>query len=95
MGDFFEECLSVGENLSETAKCLYEEYQSYCIRNRQSIVSNAAFGRMLAERGFSKKRNKKGIVWHGLGLKSDEFDQQIDVKCEMDEEDYYRLDLNL
>jgi putative DNA primase/helicase len=47
---------------------LYEAYVSWCAGCNEKPESNNAFAKYLAERGFEKKRTRRGVKYEGISL---------------------------
>jgi putative DNA primase/helicase len=67
-GRFLEERCTRGKRFCTTGKNLYESYAKWCLSSGEKPVSNSIFAAALVERGISKKRGRKGVVYEGLGL---------------------------
>jgi len=68
MGRFLaDECL-INPKSSVGASRLYMRYQTWVSQAGERAMSQTAFGKELASRGFSKKRAENGISYLGLGF---------------------------
>ena len=64
-----DECV-VREGQSVGATILYDFFVGWCGRNDQSSMTQTAFGTRLAEKGYQKKPDSKGLtMYHGIGLR--------------------------
>lgn len=79
--DFINECCEtkkedddLSKDISISASDLYNNYSSWYRMNggsQKDIISSTKFGRLLIELGFTRTRNSKGKLYHGIKLKSD------------------------
>jgi len=51
-------------------RMLFEAYFEWCLQEGEKPVTNPTFAGILAERGMTKKRGSKGVVYQGVGLVS-------------------------
>jgi len=66
IGDFLECCCVFGEGLSASISDVFNRYQDH---TGMKNVTKIAFGRLLEERGFTKKKGNLGRrEWQGLAL---------------------------
>ena len=64
-----DECI-VREGQSVGATVLHDFFVGWCGSNDQSSMSQTAFGTRLAEKGYQKKPDSKGLTtYHGIGLR--------------------------
>ena len=68
LGRFMKEKCTDGRGEQASGNDLYQAYVDFCSANGEKPESNNAFAKALAERGISKKRGRKGTVYHGIGL---------------------------
>lgn len=68
VGTFLDECCVTDAKANTGASEAYAAYVGWCDRNGHKPFSNSRFRDKLEERGFSRKRDKKGWRWVGLGL---------------------------
>jgi len=61
----------IGEERTVRSDPLYVAYKDWCDLNGQTREAQNKFAVRLRERGFSKRRMKRGIVWDGLALRDD------------------------
>jgi putative DNA primase/helicase len=63
-----ERCLT-GSGYQVSAKALYGDYVAWATENHETPMSQTAFGRRMAERGFERFRDGGGAKWYrGIGL---------------------------
>jgi len=67
-GRFLEERCAREKRFRTSGKNLYEAYAKWCVSSGEKLASNSNFAAALVERGISKKRGRKGVVYEGLGL---------------------------
>ena len=72
MGMFLEDQCEVGP-FTERSGELYIQYRAYCERMGEFARSTAEFYTELSNRGFTRKKTKKGSIVSGLRLKTDDF----------------------
>lgn len=63
-----EEC-ETGEGRSVRATQLYLRYQTWCVMNGHKAKSRTHVAEDWRRLGFTPKRDKRGIVWHGIDTK--------------------------
>ncbi len=68
LGQFLEDCCTVRDNAQVTAKALYRTYKKWADDAGEGAVSQKQFGLAMNERGFTKTRRGKGVIYHGLEL---------------------------
>lgn len=59
-----------GNELSVAGGALYHAYVEFCQQQGEKYLANNLFAAQIARRGFEKKRTRRGLVYHGLGLRS-------------------------
>lgn len=69
--EFFTECCEAGEGYTAKSGDLYSEYRAFCLRMGEFARSTAEFYKVLASKGYFKKRSNKGVLIYGLRLKSE------------------------
>jgi putative DNA primase/helicase len=71
---FIQECcVTTSSNLKAPATDLYKAYQQWSDSSGEKTLSQTAFGKKLAERGFAKGRNSFGrVIWEGIGVRPSE-----------------------
>jgi putative DNA primase/helicase len=69
IGDFIDDCCTVGKSEKVPHNDLYESYGQWCIQNDEEPISKRAFTLELQSRSFIAKRTSSNKVWHGLSLK--------------------------
>jgi putative DNA primase/helicase len=67
-GRFLGERCARERRLRTPAKNLYEAYAKWCVGSGEKPASNSIFAAALIERGITKKRARKGVIYEGLGL---------------------------
>lgn len=68
MAPFIEECCLTGFDFKTEAGSLYQVYKVWSEKNGECIMTAAAFGRELRQRGFEKKHTRTGSIYKGVGL---------------------------
>jgi putative DNA primase/helicase len=74
LGQFLDDRCLIEPGMKSTSKQLYAAYLAWCEENgEKSTITNAWFGRKLAERGFEAKLEGKGRArtWQGIGVLDD------------------------
>ena len=77
VGRFIAECCITGEHCQCKARPLYQEYRRWATEVGEDLLTETAFARRLAERGFDKKRTTAGNSYLGIGLVPRERDQSM------------------
>lgn len=78
LGSFIESCCVEGETNRAGSSELYEAYTKWCDKNGERPFKQKTFSQRLAERGYAKKKTKKGNVFLGIGIweaRGDDIDQ--------------------
>lgn len=70
LGEFLDQRCVLARGAKVPAGALYTAYREWCDSAGEEPVSQREFGLSLSNRGFVKHK-PKGVVWHGLELKSD------------------------
>lgn len=70
LGEFLDQRCVLAQGAKAPAGALYTAYRESCVASGEQPVSQREFGLSLSNRGFAKTK-PKGVVWHGLELKSD------------------------
>ena len=70
MTEFLEECCELDPAGTIMSGELYQEYRAYCERMGQFARSTTDFYAELDKRDVVRKRTKKGVVAHGIRLRS-------------------------
>jgi putative DNA primase/helicase len=73
LGRFLAERCVILRQAQVRAQPLWDAYKTWCETNGETWEKQTAFGIKLGERGFDKKQSH-GIVYMGLGLRSDDQD---------------------
>jgi putative DNA primase/helicase len=68
LGAFFAERCVLGEAERAAASDIYESYKDWAQRSGEQPVSQTAFGRQLAERGFIRRKSAGRSLWQGVGV---------------------------
>lgn len=73
IGRFLDERCVILQQAQVRAQPLWDAYKAWCEAHGETWEKQTAFGIKLAERGFQKKTSN-GVVYLGLGLRSDDQD---------------------
>jgi putative DNA primase/helicase len=69
LGEFIEERCAVGSFNKTQASPLYEAFVSWHKKNRGgNPITQTAFGRRLAERGFTREKGRGAFFWCGISI---------------------------
>lgn len=68
VGLFLGERTITKEDATVQSGVLYGDYQKWSEENGLRPVSNVKFSENLSQRGFTKSRNAKGMIWQGIGM---------------------------
>jgi putative DNA primase/helicase len=68
LGGFLDDCCVLDVNAKAQAGDLYQAYKNWCEVGGEKYVGRRRFSEQMAERGFDKGRDNKGIVYYGVGL---------------------------
>lgn len=71
MKHFLDDCCEIDATFTEKSGELYTAYRAYCLRTGEFTRSAGDFYSVLEIENFQKKKTKKGIIVHGLRLKSE------------------------
>jgi len=63
-----------GPGITVFSNPLYKEYKQWADAAGEFVLSQTKFSTRLQERGYEKKPTKRGKVWYGIGLRSDDPD---------------------
>ena len=74
MTHFLDECCEIGQEFEAKSGELYTSYRAYCARTGDFARSTTEFYKMLEQRGFVRKKRKKGILIYGLKLSDAEME---------------------
>ena len=69
--EFFNECCEAGADYTAASGELYQEYRAYCSRMGEYSRNTTEFYKMLASKGYFRKRTNKGVIVYGLRIKSE------------------------
>ena len=72
VGRFIGECCVTGDYFQIKARPLYQEYRRWATEVGEDLLTETAFARRLAERGFEKKHTKTGNMYMEIGLATQE-----------------------
>lgn len=72
LGGFLEDRCDLGDDHVEAASDLYKGYQEWLKTTGSEGVPARTFGLKLGERGFQQHRTRRGRLWKGLRLKTDQ-----------------------
>ena len=71
--DFFQDSLIFGAQHSATGSELYDAYKKFCdCSGINTLSQSVVLPRIAAHPDVKKKRNNKGMVYHGVGIKKPE-----------------------
>ena len=73
IGTFIETCCDVSPDLKISAGELYKNYREWAAENGEHIFTNTKFGREVSK-VYTKKRMNSGIIYEGLTLKPQKYD---------------------
>jgi len=75
LSDFFEQCVTIGENEMVAVKDFYEAYAAFCEANGEPVkerLGKKKFNKRVADRGFDSFRGGLNVLtWLGVSLKKD------------------------
>lgn len=71
IGRFFEDRCIMLPTARVPARQLYSVYHAWAEAGGEHALSATMFGRRLAERGFEKSKTETGILYRGVGLRSE------------------------
>lgn len=71
LGAYISDCCYLVDGVSAQAGQLYAAYERWAEAMGEKVMTAAAFGRALGERGLVKKKSGK-VFWEGIGLKVDD-----------------------
>jgi putative DNA primase/helicase len=72
LGRFIEARCITGPNFTARSSELYAAWVKWCGAEGAESGSNKAFTESLQNRGFDTKRSRVGMIWHGIGLTSED-----------------------
>jgi putative DNA primase/helicase len=72
LGQFLEDVCLLDAAAVVTGKALFAAYSQWSADNRERPMNNNRFAAALMERGFTRKRTRRGAVWQGIGLLTDD-----------------------
>lgn len=68
LGHFLNECCEEESSLTEKSGELYNAYRAYCTRTGDYTRGTSDFYSALQQRGFDRRKTKKGVLVYGLSL---------------------------
>jgi P4 family phage/plasmid primase-like protien len=68
LGDFLDECCTVGKSEKCAGGLLYKTYRAWSFETGEYTRGNNDFADALRQAGFELRKTKKGNVWEGLSL---------------------------
>ena len=72
LSHFLDDCCEVDAANQEKSGELYTSYRAFCARTGEYARSTTDFYKALDQRGFERKRTKKGVIIYGLCLSRDD-----------------------
>lgn len=92
LAGFFDARCCIGPSFWAQASDLYTEYKQYCVDTNDNPVTQKAFGGMLTEQDFKRRKVNGYYRWYGIGLVSKrEGGEHQDHKGEGDHGDHADL----
>ncbi|MCW5976936.1 MAG: hypothetical protein KIT09_02610 [Bryobacteraceae bacterium] len=70
-GRFIAECCIVGDFAQIKARSLYQAYRKWADESGEHSITETAFGRRMADKGFDRSHTEHGKVYCGIGLRAD------------------------
>lgn len=70
LGHFLSDCCEVDDSFEEKSGELYQQYRAYCIQNGEYTRSTTDFYAAVDKAGFFRHKTNKGIMVHGVKLKT-------------------------
>jgi putative DNA primase/helicase len=68
LGEFVDDCCTIGPGLSTGAGMLRQAYERHCTERGIKPISGNKFAERLLKMGFERGRNHAGRLWAGIGL---------------------------
>jgi len=75
VGRFIEECCAVNSAATYAGGKLYDAFKSWAQSQGEHPIRGNEFSEELVGRGFTKKKTRRGVVYHGIGLHADETEE--------------------
>lgn len=69
---FFEDCCVLVPRCTVKSREIYAAYQKWCQQIGEQPVTQTAFGRRMADRGYQSKHTANGNRYEGLGLREED-----------------------
>ena len=70
--EFFEMECEFGHTKQATSKAIFGRWKAWCAENDQKPNSQKWLGPRIQRKGCAKQRTSNGIIWKGIGLKSNQ-----------------------
>ena len=70
---FLEDCCELDKTYQERSGKVYEEYRAYCQRTGEFVRSTTEFYTALEQKGFTRRRQKNGVLIYGLKSRVSDF----------------------
>ncbi len=77
LGRFIQEACVVGSAFSSKARPLYLGYRGWAEGAGEPPITETLFGRRLTARGFAKEDRRYGMVYMGIGLRTDSSEEKL------------------
>lgn len=74
---FITDCCTTNTQRSIKSSVLYKKYAEWSRDNNEFTLSQTKFSTRLQEKGFSKIRTSRGMVWEGIAIVDDDADDDI------------------
>lgn len=68
LGEWLAESCVQADGLAGSSRALYKAYETWAGARNEHVLTETAFGRRLAERGFRREKRRTGNVYVGLAL---------------------------
>ena len=70
LGRYIDESCDLAPSFQEKSGEFYQRYRAYCIQNGEYIRSTTDFYSAVDKAGFVRRKTNKGMIVHGVKLKS-------------------------
>lgn len=77
---FITDCCTTNTQRSIKSSVLYKKYAEWSRDNNEFTLSQTKFSTRMQEKGFSKIRTSRGMVWEGIAIVDDDADDDIPFK---------------
>lgn len=74
---FITDCCTTNTQRSIKSSVLYKKYAEWSRDNNEFTLSQTKFSTRMQEKGFSKIRTSRGMVWEGIAIVDDDADDDI------------------